>query len=117
MRILLVNTDTSIRTRFLDKLKQFKVSLDTVTSASEAIERMAHKSYDCLILDTELPDANGIDLARVFPRRHMILFSTDAYKPSIQQAAEDIGITTFFIKPAELPQLCSHLEHEIAEAG
>lgn len=118
MRILFVNTDHRIRKQFLEKAtKHGPVQVDAVASAREAVVRLAHKSYDCLILDTELADGNGLDLARVLPRRHMILFSNDATKPCVQQAAEETGISTFFIKPAQLPQLCAHLEQTAKQAS
>jgi signal transduction histidine kinase/CheY-like chemotaxis protein len=61
-RILVVEDDPTLRAGLLDLLKLDGVDLDGVGTAREALERLATYSYDCVVLDLNLPDASGYDV-------------------------------------------------------
>jgi CheY-like chemotaxis protein len=61
-RILIVEDDPTLRSGLLDLLKLEGVDLDGVGTAREALERLASHSYDCVVLDLNLPDASGYDV-------------------------------------------------------
>jgi signal transduction histidine kinase/CheY-like chemotaxis protein len=61
-RILVVEDDPSLRGGLLDLLKLEGVEIDGVGTARETLERLSSHSYDCVILDLNLPDASGYDV-------------------------------------------------------
>jgi signal transduction histidine kinase/DNA-binding response OmpR family regulator len=61
-RILVVEDDLTLRNGLLDLLKLEGVDIDGVGTAREALERLASQSYDCVVLDLNLPDASGYEV-------------------------------------------------------
>jgi signal transduction histidine kinase/DNA-binding response OmpR family regulator len=61
-RILVVEDDPSLRSSLLELLKLDGVEIDGVGTGRTALERLAAQSYDCVILDLNLPDASGYDV-------------------------------------------------------
>ena len=61
-RILVVEDDPQLRSGLLDLLKLEGVVLDGVGTGREALERLSSQSYDCVVLDLNLPDASGYDV-------------------------------------------------------
>jgi PAS domain S-box-containing protein len=46
-----------------------KMSVDTATSAQQALSMMASKEYDALVVDYQMPGANGIELLKIIRGR------------------------------------------------
>jgi signal transduction histidine kinase/CheY-like chemotaxis protein len=61
-RILVVEDDPPLRDSLLELLKLDGVAIDGVGTGAAALERLAAQSYDCVILDLNLPDASGYDV-------------------------------------------------------
>ncbi len=72
----------------------------------EALGRISAATYDVIILDIHLPDANGIDLLeeikRVSPRTRTIVISADATAANIRRAIA-AGADLFLEKPFDPP--------------
>jgi CheY-like chemotaxis protein len=61
-RILVVEDDPSLRESLLGLLKLDGVEIDGVGTARDTLERLSSQSYDCVILDLNLPDASGYEV-------------------------------------------------------
>ena len=61
-RILLVDDEKNIRLTVSRSLNSESVEVDAVISAEEALERLALRQYDLMLLDLRLPGMSGSEL-------------------------------------------------------
>jgi CheY-like chemotaxis protein len=61
-RVLVVEDDTPLRDSIEDLLRLDGVAIHAVGTAREALELVAAQSFDCIVLDLNLPDASGYDV-------------------------------------------------------
>ncbi len=61
-RLLIVEDDETLRASMVALLRLDGVELHDVGTATEALAALARSSYDCVVLDLSLPDANGFEL-------------------------------------------------------
>jgi signal transduction histidine kinase/DNA-binding response OmpR family regulator/CHASE3 domain sensor protein len=61
-RVLIVGDDASARDATARLLAGDDVELTTAATAGEALDRLAATTFDCMVLDLELPDRNGLEL-------------------------------------------------------
>lgn len=77
-------------------------------SVAEAKTRIAGESFDLIILDSWLPDGDGVDLCRELrssqPDLPILFLSAAAYPKDIS-GAKDAGCNAYLIKPCDLDQL------------
>src|SRR5215475_10024050 len=81
MRVLIVDDEPLARNALKNAVSQRKdvVFLDSAADAVEALEMLERKSYDVLLLDIQMPELSGIELAdRLNKRRGVpaIIFVT-----------------------------------------
>lgn len=71
--------------RRIYKKHNLKLELDQATTAKEALHLMEQIQYDFILLDNQLPDGNGICLAKAARSIHLnqkaIIISVTAYEP------------------------------------
>ncbi len=60
--VLVVEDDDTLRDNLVLLLRTDLVEIDAVGSVAEALERLAHKTYDCMVTDLSLSDGSGHDL-------------------------------------------------------
>jgi signal transduction histidine kinase len=102
-RILLIDDDLVDRLAIRRALDQsgFQAVLDEASDADEALAKVAAASYDCLLLDHDLPRMSGAELARRLRAAGdltPIVLVTGAQDEDLLQTAVDAGITDFFPK-------------------
>jgi len=61
-RVLVVEDSPELRENLRRLLGDEKVEVETVGTAREALERLDSQTFDCMVLDLMLPDANGFEL-------------------------------------------------------
>jgi len=64
--LLIVDDDADSRAAMRTLLRNDDVTIDEAASAEEALERMAHETYDCIVLDLGLPGMSGIEFLEQF---------------------------------------------------
>jgi CheY-like chemotaxis protein/nitrogen-specific signal transduction histidine kinase len=62
--LLVVDHDQSQRNMIMELISDSDVECTGVGSAAEAVERLQSQHFDCIVIDPNLPDMNGIDLIR-----------------------------------------------------
>lgn len=77
--ILVVDGDHAILDVIERMFSHFDVKIDCVTSAASALDRLRSHDYRTMITDLDMPDMDGLELARrvreQFPDLHIVLFT------------------------------------------
>ncbi|SHH65878.1 hybrid sensor histidine kinase/response regulator [Flavobacterium defluvii] len=60
--LLIVDDNKTDLKRIYEAVKGEDISISTALTAKDAVELIKQKSFDCIILDLVLPDADGLDL-------------------------------------------------------
>ena len=103
IRVLFVDDDVSFVTlaaTFLER-KRESLSVATVSSGNEALERLDEESFDCIVSDYEMPEMDGLELLKSVKREHpdlpAILY-TGAESKDVASEAIDQGVTEYLQK-------------------
>ena len=87
-RLLLVEDTASIMRLYHEVLKKLDVELIDATTGTRACEILDETIPDVVLLDVELPDANGIDILRrirargaAWPHRLPIVLRSEGSRP------------------------------------
>lgn len=107
-KVLLVEDDPMMQKLTEHLLKGMTVDLQTVDNGAAALELLQTQVFDAVLLDIELPDISGIDVARraraagVFSP-FIALSAHD--RPEIQEEALAAGCGMFLTKPVNAEEL------------
>ncbi|GAB3743419.1 HAMP domain-containing protein [Lysobacter olei] len=61
-KLLVVEDDAGERLSIEELVRHDDISVDTVGTGTEALDRLVHGHYDCAVLDLRLPDMDGFEL-------------------------------------------------------
>ncbi|ERG98118.1 MAG: response regulator containing CheY-like receiver, AAA-type ATPase, and DNA-binding domain protein [Haloquadratum sp. J07HQX50] len=93
-------------TAFLER-ESDRFDTETVSSASEGLNRLANSTFDCIISDYEMPEQNGIELLRTvrreWPDLPFILF-TGKGSETVASDAISAGVTDYLQKSSGTEQ-------------
>jgi signal transduction histidine kinase len=104
LRLLVVDDDLVDRLAVRRAVEQsgLDAAIDEAGDADEALAMVTSHSYDCILLDQDLPGRSGVDLAieiRASGHRHVpIVFVTGQQSEDLLQAAVDAGVTDYIPK-------------------
>lgn len=103
LRLLMIDDDRVDRLAIRRALEQsgLRADLDEASSAEEALDKVARNSYDCLLLDHDLPGKSGTTLTALLRERgnHTpIVLVTGQHNEELLEAAVEAGVTDFFPK-------------------
>jgi len=109
-RVLLVDDDEDIREVVGAMLDAVGLTVDTSTSAEEALERVRAEAFDLVVLDWNLPGMTGIELCRLIRRdkalaRLPVLFLTAHASSRDVVEAFASGADDYVVKPFRAPEL------------
>jgi two-component system sensor histidine kinase/response regulator len=103
LRVLMIDDDRVDRLAIRRALEQsgLAVDLQEAASAEEALEKVTTNTYDCLLLDHDLPGKSGTAMAALLRERgnHTpIVLVTGQQNEELLEAAVESGVTDFFPK-------------------
>lgn len=109
-RVLLVDDNASNRDAIADLLELAGATVDTAASGGEALERLARRAYDAVLMDMQLPDMAGREVTRRIRRnpawtRLPIIALTTEDGLEDRDSGRGAGMTAHLIKPVDEPQL------------
>jgi DNA-binding response OmpR family regulator len=113
MKILLIEDEISLASSIETYLVDEGHVCETAHLFEDATEKIELYEYDCLIVDINLPDGNGLDLIRLAKKRNLesgiIIVSA---RISLENRIEglDIGADHYLTKPFHLAELNAHLK-------
>ena len=111
MRILIVDDDESLAETIREKLSKDYIT-DIVFSGSDAIDFAEMSSYDVIVLDSLLPDINGIEVLKTLRLRKIlspIIFLTGQASCIDKVKALNYGADDYLTKPFDFPELEARL--------
>jgi signal transduction histidine kinase len=103
VRILVVDDDLVDRLAIRRAIEQSALSatLEEVPDADEALAKVGAATYDCVLLDQELPRLSGIELTRKLRAAGdltPVVLVTGQQDEELLQSAVEVGVTDFFPK-------------------
>jgi two-component system phosphate regulon response regulator PhoB len=109
-RVLLVDDDRDIREVVGAMLDAVGLTVESATSAEEALERVRASTFDLLVLDWNLPGMTGIELCRLV-RRDPDLATLPVLFLTAHASSRDVveafasGADDYVVKPFRAPEL------------
>ena len=119
-RALLVDSSDAQRLMVGRHLSGTGIQIDEIGTASDAIAAAYRHKYDVIIFDMQLPDEDGLSLARsiradpALATTRLLLLTAFGRRRSDVVAFENAGIDRFLVKPIRRTQLCESVAHLIA---
>lgn len=110
-RILVVEDDAIVRDVVTRYLETNGFEAEAVASAAAAVTRCGAIAFDLLIIDVNLPDGSGIDLAmRLRARRDAaVIFMTGLGSPDARVRGLESGGDDYIVKPVEVRELLARV--------
>ncbi|WP_172562351.1 quorum-sensing sigma-54 dependent transcriptional regulator LuxO [Vibrio furnissii] len=116
----MVEDTASVAALYRSYLTPLEIDINIVGTGREAIESIAHREPDLILLDLRLPDMTGMDVLHAVKQRSPdvpVIFMTA--HGSIDTAVEAMrhGAQDFLIKPCEADRLCVTVNNAIRKAN
>lgn len=115
-RILIVDDDDNIRNTTKVILEDEGFVVDTAATGSEAVQKTQKASYNVVLLDIRLPDAEGVELLKLMkdtvPKTRKIMVT--GY-PSMQNAIAALNkdADAYLTKPIDIGSLLSEVKKQL----
>ena len=112
MKILLVEDDRQFSTALVKALDRENYLTEVENSSQKALQLLASKSYNLLLLKINLPETNGINICRQLRSKGSnipILLLADGSSKTEKIQGLDAGADDYLVKPLDLPELCAHI--------
>jgi len=107
-KLLVVDDEQSMRDMLKIVLKRDGYDVQVAENGKRAIELLRRESFDLLLSDIQMPDANGVDVLRVAKdvNRDMVVFMMTAFA-STDSAVEAmrLGAVDYLTKPFNVDEL------------
>ena len=122
-RALLVDGSDVHRLMIARHLGATSISIDETSSAGEAIAAAYRRRYDAIVFDMQLPDEDGLSLARslradpALASTKLVLLTSFGRRRSDVVAFENAGIDRFLVKPIRRSQLCDAVARLLTGEG
>ncbi len=113
MKILVIEDDLSLQEILCRTLEQERYIVEVAPDYRTGLIKLSDYTYDCILLDINLPDGNGLDLLRELKEMKksgsLIIISA---RDSIEDKVEglDLGADDYLPKPFHLAELLSRIK-------
>jgi DNA-binding NtrC family response regulator len=117
-KVLLVDDEQEFIETLADRMRNRGMTVDTSTSAIDAIKRIDTESYDAIILDLMMPGMDGLEALKLVKERRpelqvILLTGFGTLEKGIE--AMKLGATDFVEKPADLETLTQKIKNAHAK--
>jgi response regulator RpfG family c-di-GMP phosphodiesterase len=114
VRLLLVDDDYGLRTLLRTTFEVFDIEVDEADSAPVALERIAERRPDVVVLDVHMPGMSGLELCRKLKTEEEtagigVVLLTGSEGDTVENA-DDVGADAFLRKPFSPLELLSVTE-------
>jgi DNA-binding response OmpR family regulator len=113
MKILIVEDEKALSDSIVEYLAEAGHLCGAVYNYSDAIDKIEMYQYDCIVVDINLPDGNGLDLIRYIKKKSIslgiiIISALNSLENRIEGL--EIGADNYLTKPFHLAELNAHLK-------
>ena len=118
-RVLLVEDDESSARALRRLLKSYDYDVEVASNRAEALEAAAHKQFDILVSDLQLPDGSGLDLVhqvRRFTPVAGVALSGMGSEEDVRRSAA-AGYAEHLVKPPEGEHLVAAIERALQSSS
>lgn len=119
-KILIVEDDLNISKTIQGWLEKEKYTVESTASGKEGLALLLHYNYDLAILDWQLPDAAGPEIAKeVISRKRAVPILMLTSKGDIKDKVEglDAGVCDYLVKPCPLEELSARVRALLRRTG
>lgn len=120
MKLLLIEDDLTLAELVAKKLKQEGFAVDSVSLGEEGVHEATTGSYDCVILDVNLPDIDGFEVCkriRDLKIQVPILMLTARNMLEDRVTGLNIGADDYVAKPVDSIELIARIRALIRRTG
>jgi signal transduction histidine kinase len=114
LRIVIVESKLNLQQELLEAMDSQSYSISIATSGKDVIKLCGANKYDILMIDFNLPDINGLELAseiKSFDRKMKIVLIGDSYVDNSISELMSRGIDGFIIRPFESEAILKTLKN------
>jgi YesN/AraC family two-component response regulator len=119
-RILVAEDDPDLRANMVEWLEDAGYAVQAAAHGKEAMALASDETFDVLVTDLKMPEADGLELLEWFKVTHpataVIFLSGQATVQEIVQALREWGGFDFLEKPVQMKVLASVIERAIARS-
>jgi signal transduction histidine kinase/ActR/RegA family two-component response regulator len=121
LRLLVAEDNPVNRKLLLTVLGRMGFQADAAVNGAEALERLAHASYDVVFMDVQMPEMDGLEatarIRRDYPpeRQPKIVAMTAAAFPEDRVRCMDAGMDGYVSKPVDMAELVATLRRVAAQ--
>ena len=118
--IYVVDDDASVRKAITRLLKSAGLSAQAFQSAEDLLRVVKAESPDCLLLDIQMPEMNGLELQRELTQsgiRIPVIFITAFDDDQTRQQAREAGAAGYFCKPFDDEALLDTIKFAVGKTG
>jgi DNA-binding NtrC family response regulator len=117
-KVLLVDDEKDFLETLADRMRNRGMTVDTSTSAIDALKKIDTESYDAIILDLMMPGMDGLEALKLVKERRpelqvILLTGFGTLEKGIE--AMKLGATDFVEKPADLETLTQKIKNAQAK--
>ncbi|MBX3148171.1 MAG: response regulator transcription factor [Gemmatimonadales bacterium] len=112
MRLLVVEDEPQLLDSLARGLRSAGHAVDGASTIGSALDKLARDPYDGVVLDLNLPDGSGLDLARRLRQdgAQLVILALTAYDSIADRVAGlDAGADDYLVKPFALDELLARL--------
>ena len=120
MKLLLVEDDITLADLVSKKLKHEGFAVDSVALGEDGVHEASTGSYDCIILDVNLPDVNGFDVCKRIRDKQIqvpIIMLTARNVLEDRVTGLNIGADDYVAKPVDSIELIARIRALIRRSG
>ncbi len=114
--VLVVDDDRSVGNMIRGALDEFDIQIQCVTSAEDALQRLAESQPDVMLLDYVLPKMSGLDALSSIRKTHPdmpIIFMTGSGNSDTTIAATKEGVQDYLLKPLDVEKVRSSVRQAL----
>lgn len=106
--ILIVEDEILINQLIYDGLTSAGHKCETAADGIQAIEKLAEKEFDLIILDVMLPKVSGFEVIKLI-KNTPVIFVTAKNRLEDRLTGLDLGAEDYIVKPFEMPELLARV--------
>ncbi len=119
-KVLLVDDEEDFLDAVAERMRARGIEVSTTTSARDALEMIAQKSYDAIVMDLMMPELEGTEALKAIKNRNgelQVILLTGYVTPEQVDQAMKFGAMDIIEKPPDLDVLIEKIKkaHEKKE--